>query len=297
MTCGTFDRIESAVASSLGSEIIKVDLVAGSVANRDYRIDLADRRRVFVKTGPRQELVAETWAIGRLAAAGVQVPDVACYIDNPDVTPIPFLAVDLIRADGRLTAETLQEVGRLLGICHTMRGAGFGPVEVTGDPLDPIMVRGRYASWREFLESILGEIGELIRVGLLSVEIGDSVRRHAASIEPSPLARAEGVLLHGDLKTDHLLAMDGELTGVIDWGDASIGDPAWDLARASMMRPGEFEPLLAGYPGAEVPGVREILPVYRMLWNTRALAYEYKAGGDWFAEYRRRIGVDLDLIG
>jgi aminoglycoside 2''-phosphotransferase len=38
-------------------------------------------------------------------------------------------------------------------------------------------------------------------------------------------------VLHGDLSPDHFLAdtEQARLTGVIDWGDARIGDPAWDL--------------------------------------------------------------------
>jgi aminoglycoside 2''-phosphotransferase len=38
-------------------------------------------------------------------------------------------------------------------------------------------------------------------------------------------------LLHGDLSPDHLLAdlAQTRLTGVIDFGDACVGDPAWDL--------------------------------------------------------------------
>jgi aminoglycoside 2''-phosphotransferase len=38
-------------------------------------------------------------------------------------------------------------------------------------------------------------------------------------------------LLHGDLSPDHFLgdAKEGVLTGVIDFGDACIGDPTWDL--------------------------------------------------------------------
>jgi hypothetical protein len=31
-----------------------------------------------------------------------------------------------------------------------------------------------------------------------------------------------------------------------------------------------------------------------VLWNLRALAYELRAGGDWFAAYRSRIEADLD---
>lgn len=37
-------------------------------------------------------------------------------------------------------------------------------------------------------------------------------------------------LLRADLGPDHLLVQHGEITGVIDWSDARIGDPALDLA-------------------------------------------------------------------
>jgi aminoglycoside 2''-phosphotransferase len=45
------------------------------------------------------------------------------------------------------------------------------------------------------------------------------------------LQRYQPALLHGDLSPDHVLAdLDqGRLTGLIDFGDAWIGDPAWDL--------------------------------------------------------------------
>lgn len=38
------------------------------------------------------------------------------------------------------------------------------------------------------------------------------------------------VLVHCDLGPSHLLCRDGRLVGVIDWGDAKIGDPAIDYA-------------------------------------------------------------------
>ncbi len=40
----------------------------------------------------------------------------------------------------------------------------------------------------------------------------------------------EPVLLHADLGPEHLLVRNGRLTGVIDWGDMCIGDPALDYA-------------------------------------------------------------------
>ena len=63
-----------------------------------------------------------------------------------------------------------------------------------------------------------------------------------------------------------------------------------------MMGPADFDPLIHAYPGADSDVVKRILLVYRLLWNTRALAYEYRAGGDWFAAYQRRLVEDLDLL-
>jgi aminoglycoside phosphotransferase (APT) family kinase protein len=39
------------------------------------------------------------------------------------------------------------------------------------------------------------------------------------------------VLAHADLGAEHLLEHDGELTGILDWADAAITDPALDFAR------------------------------------------------------------------
>jgi aminoglycoside phosphotransferase (APT) family kinase protein len=37
-------------------------------------------------------------------------------------------------------------------------------------------------------------------------------------------------LIHGDLGPQHILVAGGRVTGIIDWGDCGVGDPALDLA-------------------------------------------------------------------
>ena len=37
-------------------------------------------------------------------------------------------------------------------------------------------------------------------------------------------------LVHGDLGPEHIRVVDDVVTGVIDWGDCGVGDPALDLA-------------------------------------------------------------------
>ena len=50
---------------------------------------------------------------------------------------------------------------------------------------------------------------------------------HATRTRPSH----ERVIAHADLGAEHILEVDGTLTGIIDWSDAAITDPALDLAR------------------------------------------------------------------
>ncbi|MFF7787989.1 phosphotransferase [Streptomyces sp. NPDC007991] len=54
----------------------------------------------------------------------------------------------------------------------------------------------------------------------------------AAALLEAVSALPADALVHGDPGPEHLLAQDGALTGVIDFGDAHIGDHAIDLAWA-----------------------------------------------------------------
>lgn len=55
-------------------------------------------------------------------------------------------------------------------------------------------------------------------------------RAEALFEEVESLVGFEPALTHSDLGPEHLLCRDGRLVGVIDWGDARVGDPALDYA-------------------------------------------------------------------
>ncbi|GLF96863.1 phosphotransferase [Streptomyces yaizuensis] len=82
-------------------------------------------------------------------------------------------------------------------------------------------------------------------------------------------------LVHGDLGPEHLLADGGHLTGVIDFGDAHIGDPAVDLAWALHTAPGAFaDGLAARYP------LTPRLRARALLWHRLGPWYEVTHGLD-----------------
>jgi aminoglycoside phosphotransferase (APT) family kinase protein len=69
-------------------------------------------------------------------------------------------------------------------------------------------------------------------IDILADEI-DVDRAHALWQAACTIAcRHPPVWLHGDLKADNLIAKDGRLRGVIDWGLSAVGDPAVDYAAA-----------------------------------------------------------------
>lgn len=72
--------------------------------------------------------------------------------------------------------------------------------------------------------------------------------RRAASL-PRPAA----VWSHLDLRAPHVLAHQGSLVGIIDWGDAGAGDPATDLGQALVLLPPmQWDGLVQGYGSLDV---------------------------------------------
>ncbi len=91
------------------------------------------------------------------------------------------------------------------------------------------------------------------------------------------------VLLHRDLGGDHLLLdpRTGDLTGVIDWGDISIGDPAQDFCGL----PAAWLPaLLTSYGGAVDATFADRVAFYRALAPYHTLIFGLRTGGEPFIE-------------
>jgi aminoglycoside phosphotransferase (APT) family kinase protein len=83
------------------------------------------------------------------------------------------------------------------------------------------------------------------------------------------------VLVHGDCSPQHWLIdpSDGAI-GVIDLGDAGLGDPAYDLVVLTLTQPHRWETVLDGY-GAD-PGVRAHLDAARSGYLALRLAGEVR---------------------
>lgn len=117
---------------------------------------------------------------------------------------------------------------------------------------------------------------QLLELGLLEdttvfYQLLDSVPRYELSNRT--------VICHGDCYVRHLLLNDRkELSGVIDWGDVHLGDPAIDLAIAHSLLPAQAHPLFRQTYG-EISDDTWGLARLRALYSSTMLAiYGHHAG-------------------
>ena len=58
------------------------------------------------------------------------------------------------------------------------------------------------------------------------------------------------VFIHGDLQITHVFVNDAEVTGIIDWSEASQGDGLYDLATLTLAHEEHLDDIIAGYGAA-----------------------------------------------
>jgi aminoglycoside 2''-phosphotransferase len=135
-------------------------------------------------------------------------------------------------------------------------------------------------TWRAQYAAMLAELRTLFP-RMTPAERERMERLFAAYLE-NPLHRHfTPVLLHRDLGGDHLLLdpETGDLAGVIDWGDLSIGDPAQDFCG---LPAGWLPSLLAHYGGAAGATFAERVAFSRALGPYHTLLFGLRAGGEPF---------------
>ena len=116
-----------------------------------------------------------------------------------------------------------------------IRGSRFAAEDPAGvraflDALHAIPVDEVPAPRPDWLETYRRQADEFRRVVLPLLDADERRRGEALLAQVETLTDFPPALTHSDLGPEHLLVHDGRLVGVIDWGDARIGDPALDYA-------------------------------------------------------------------
>jgi aminoglycoside phosphotransferase (APT) family kinase protein len=210
-----------------------------SVVQRSDDHIVFDAGTAIVKCGTRDAFGIEAWACEQAQSLGVPAPEV---ISLDTTAPIPHLALTrtegVALCDSRLDLEAASrgayQAGEMLHRLHEQRLPGFGWIDReyfadTGE------IRGKSTTWIAEIHCELDPaLDELVAIGALTRAQAHLLDAEMEELLPAIGALRGGQLLHGDLARMHVFVEPkrGNLTGVIDWGDLQVGDPAWDLAIA-----------------------------------------------------------------
>ena len=284
MTSIAPEDVAAAGARLVGCRVNQVERLAGSVGNQDFML-FTGVGDFVLKASSQQDLAVEAWACQRVARAGVVVPEIIGLEVQRLSLPLPFLLMR--RLSGTAVEESsaaLVAAGRQLAIVHSLQLDGYGGLVIDGSEAS-----GSSVSWAAFLAELTSGLPDLVTGRVLPEPLAAAASTTVRQLTNELSFAGPSVLLHGDLKLAHIFATSADHVGLIDWGDASAGDPRLDLGRMSMAGPTAFASFLSGYGMTSTAELDRILAGYRLVWNIDALTYEFRARGNWFDRYRSGI--------
>lgn len=219
----------------------------------------------------------------------LRIPQPRFHGSPTDEYPWPFLGYSLLR--GRTVPRAnlaeparlalAEPLGRFLRALHQIPAAtaaerGAGP--------DPI---SRLQQAESRLPALRSELREINRS-----ELRPLLPALQAVVDAWPIGYVPrtDTLVHGDLHAEQVLVEAGEPSGIIDWGDAHLGDPALDIAGAmALLSPVGFRVFEAAY-GEIDPITRRVARVRAVRHTLHGLHYAEASGdGPLLAEMVRAL--------
>jgi aminoglycoside phosphotransferase (APT) family kinase protein len=237
-----------------------VEVLGAGTDSAAFRVDGAWVVRFPLVPDAQATLATELALLPELAPAlPVAVPNpehvaerdgqlVFCAYGALDGEPLSDAALSALSRPAR--ARALDELAALLDAIHRFP---VDRAQAAGVSFEPC--KGGYHAGQAHLER---ELPGMLDAGELATIARQ--RRAFEDAQPSPSAP---VLLHADIKPDHLLhdPATGALTGLLDWGDASLGHGDFDLAIISAFcGPHTLRGLLDRLPDADAARAAASIP-------------------------------------
>lgn len=285
--------VERVVSAEVGTPVTAVRRVSGFVGNEDFLVDTATGGYV-VKAGAAADVAGEAWGCQRVRQEGVAAPEIVAFDVDGHRLGRPYVLLSRLSGGPCENDDlALVEAGRQLRMVHGIRVDRFGFFKGAGTGHVPPTAPQQ--AWSDVFAGILPDLDTLEAEGVLQVALADRLRGAVTSHPWAETSAGPGVLLHGDLYPRHVFTDGARLTGIIDWGDAAVGDPLFDLGRLSRAGSQAFDLVLRGYQADIALTADDAAGIifYRVLWSMLALVWEHRAGGDWFQGHLDAITAGL----
>jgi aminoglycoside phosphotransferase (APT) family kinase protein len=281
--------IEQAVAAlEPGGRLVSVRALTGGVSANVFALEIATpdarhRRVVFrqhradFKQHDRTVTAKEHAVLAALHREGLAVPE-PYLCDDTGADTAPYLLMEWVDGSTDVAPadlpRALDQMARFLVGLHAL-DPGALPLVALEPIEDPRVAVVPYLPTTAVGRDVMATLA-----------VGDSAARHSRR-----------VLVHGDFWPGNVIWCDGQLAAVIDWEDASLGDPLADLATArvellSQYGQGAMARFTAAYLSMHEdtigPLLLDALPVWELYVSAAALASMSQWGLDPADEAHRR---------
>jgi aminoglycoside phosphotransferase (APT) family kinase protein len=270
-------RVIAAFArDTLQLEPTRVARLKAFETNEVYEVDVGDRRFI-VKASAHDALRAEAWACARGADADCGAPPIL-GVATLDADTSAFLMPRIAGAPITAGHPAFREVGSRLRRLHRTTLPRYGTLaEVAWGERNEFTLRDD--SWLAYLRRLCADTRDIGHADAIrAADAADAaIDAHLDAFE----AITVGSLVHGDLKVAHILVDGDRLAGIIDWGDAAVADPLWDIARFGHRADAQsLALLLEGYDpaGTQAGDLGSRLPLYSALWMLVDAIVDHRLG-------------------
>lgn len=219
-----------------------------------FAAELADGVEVVIRVGalgPQVrdfQMLVEAWVADIVRGRGLPVPQVYHVDVRREHAPFDFAVVERGRGTAlsvfddyeERTRMLLREVGRLLAQVHSIQGDGYGfidaaPAVQRGDSMRTLS--GLCDVWSDYLVLKLAEhLDRCVALGAISAQEAKRIEALFAALK-NTCDDAPAALLHGDPGSHNFLVDDGRISAILDWEDAQLGDPVFDVANWATFHP------------------------------------------------------------
>ncbi len=212
---------------------LRAELIAGGRSNLTY--DVTDGHTSWVVRRPplghvlatAHDMTREHRVISALEPTDVPVPHTILLCDDPDVLGAPFYVMEKVQGIPYRRAAQLEQIGaeRTRDICLRMVD-----ILATLHEVDPAQVGlGDFGRPEGFLARQVRRWKKQLDSSR-SRDLPGMDELHARLEANVPEQQAPSIV-HGDYRLDNLLVSeDDEVTAVLDWEMATVGDPLTDVA-------------------------------------------------------------------
>jgi aminoglycoside phosphotransferase (APT) family kinase protein len=219
---GTFHELFTVSEPSHPTRVLKVNRVPALFADRPLLAELSISSALSARGIPH---------------AQIRVADCRRDAVSFDFQVIDFVAGESFRAfdgDEAATIAVLPLLATYLRQCHAIEGDGFG---LLANAENDGELSGSQESWSDYLSVELDRHVRLTTAaGLVSAaEAADIAAVFATVASVAPLSR--GRLLHGDCGPHNSIRTLAGQVLLIDWEDAVLGDPLFDVAMWATFNP------------------------------------------------------------